>query len=100
MSPRRRRHELTLLVLFLIVAVLVGFWFGRMSAPDSALAYEKGKAAGARLEQQRSERNQIEARILNEEVAAARARSSEPQPATADDGQPSAAGGGAGANNR
>jgi hypothetical protein len=103
MSPRRRRHELALLILFLILALLVGFWFGRMSAPDSSLAYEKGKAAGERLEQQRSEQNRIEARILSEEVAAARDRSAAAErqtTATGDDGQPFPAGGGAGANKR
>jgi cell division protein FtsB len=102
MSPRRRRHELALLILFLIVALLVGFWFGRMSAPDSRIAFEKGRAAGQQLERQKSEQNRIETNILSEEVAAARSRSaaSEPNAAASADGEPAPAGGGAGANNR
>src|SRR5688572_28291760 len=103
MSPRRRRHELALLILFLIVALLVGFWFGRMSAPDSGIAFEKGRAAGQQLERQRSEQNRIETNILSEEVAAARRRSAASDPnaaAPGQDGEPAPAGGGAGANNR
>lgn len=76
-SVPKRRHERLLLALALIVAIFVGFWLGRISAPDSTAAYERGRQKGQQGERRRAEQSKIDLDILRSEVAASRSSASD-----------------------